>query len=194
MELWEFETEVAKAKRGVKLLRQLTGVAAVAVDELEMKDIACEDGVKNVLNKLREYFLPHLEVSLPRAFETAVYGPQGHKESFAEYTKRMERAFINLAKEGVDLPDGAKGYIMFRQAALNEAQEQRLLTWAERFGEHACAPKAGQGQRAAMSRKSTIYVLQNASGGHYDLDDDGYQDGLEDEEITSTLRMETLMK
>ena len=110
MQLWEFEAEVAKAKRGVKLLRQLTGVAAVAVDELEVKDIACEDGVKNVLNKLREYFLPHLEVSLPRAFETAAYGPQrGHKESFTECTKRMERAFMNLAKEGVDLPYGCKG-------------------------------------------------------------------------------------
>ena len=120
--LWEFETEVPKAKRAVKMLRQLSGVASTAVDDLEVSEIACEDGVKNVLGKLREFFMPHLEVSLPRAFETAVYGqPRGSKESFAEYTKRMERAFTNLAKEGVDLPDGAKGYIMYRQASLNEA-------------------------------------------------------------------------
>lgn len=99
--LWEFEAEVAKAKRGVKLLRQLSGVAALAVDDLRVEDIACKNGVKNVLNRLREYFLPHLEVSLPRAFEAAVYGaPRGQKESFAEYTKRMERAFLNLATEG----------------------------------------------------------------------------------------------
>lgn len=72
--LWEFETEVPKQKRGVKLLRHLSGLAATAVDDMEVSNIACEQGVKNVLSKLREFFLPHLEVSLPRAFETAVYG------------------------------------------------------------------------------------------------------------------------
>ena len=130
--LWEFETDVARAKRGVKLLRQLSGIAQTAVDHLEVDQITGEDGVKNLLTALREYFNPHLEVSLPRAFEAAVYGaPRASKETFGEFTKRMERAFVNLAKEGVDLPDGARGYIMYRQASLSESQEQRLLTWAQ---------------------------------------------------------------
>lgn len=57
--------------------------------------------MKNVMNKFREYFMPHLEVSLPRAFEAAVYGaPRPSKESFAEYTKRTERAFTHLQQGG----------------------------------------------------------------------------------------------
>ena len=130
--LWQYETDIPEAKRGVKLLRQLTGAASVAVDDLEVADITSEHGVKNIMQKLREFFTPHLEVSLPRAFETAVYGtPKQPKETFAEYAKRMERCFNNLTKEGVDLPGDARGYIMYRQAALTEAQDHKLLTWSQ---------------------------------------------------------------
>ena len=114
------------------MMRSLTGLARLAVDDMEFEEIACESGAKNVLAKLRDYFLPHLEVSLPRAFEAAVYGnARAAKESFAEYVQRMDRAFTHLAKEGVDLPRGATGYIMYRQASLSESQEQRVLTWCE---------------------------------------------------------------
>eukprot|EP00435_Cladocopium_sp_Y103_P002240 s5601_g1.t1 len=76
--------------------------------------------------------LPHLEVSLPRAFENAVYGPpRQSKEGFAEYITRMDRNFTRLSKEGVDLPDSAQGYIIYRHAALNDAQDQRFLAWAD---------------------------------------------------------------
>lgn len=43
----------------------------------------------------------------------------------------MERNFSRLAKEGVELPSGATGYIVYRQASLTESQEQRLLTWCD---------------------------------------------------------------
>ena len=66
--LWEFETDIPKSKRGVKLIRHLTGLAQVAVDHLEIEDITGENGVKNVMSCLREYFTPHLEESMPRAF------------------------------------------------------------------------------------------------------------------------------
>ena len=93
-------------------------------EDMEVDDITSELGVKNIMEKLKDYFHPHLEVSLPRAFETAVCGtPRQSKESFAEYVKRMERSFAHLAKEGVDLPDSARGYIHFRQASLSEPQE-----------------------------------------------------------------------
>ena len=91
-------------------MRALTGIARLAVEDMEFEMIACEDGAKNVLAKLREYFLPHLEVSLPRAFEAAVYGAcRTQKESFAEYVHRMDRAFTRLSREGVTLPKRAMG-------------------------------------------------------------------------------------
>ena len=79
MRLWEFETEVPRNKRGAKLLRSMTGLAKLALEEMPFEDIACEDGVRNVMQRLKDFFLPHLEVSLPRALGTAVYG--AHRSS-----------------------------------------------------------------------------------------------------------------
>eukprot|EP00435_Cladocopium_sp_Y103_P019395 s2098_g4.t1 len=72
--LWEWETDIPRRKQGAKLLRGLTGMAQLAVENMEFEEIATEDGVRNVMKRLKEFFLPHLEVSLPRAFENAVYG------------------------------------------------------------------------------------------------------------------------
>ena len=45
------------------------------------------------MTRLKEFFHPHLEVSLPQAFEQAVYGQQKQvKEGFGEYIARMDRA------------------------------------------------------------------------------------------------------
>ena len=130
--LWEFETDIPRRKQGAKLLRGLTGMAQLAVENMEFEEIATEDGVRNVMRRLKEFFLPHLEVSLPRAFENAVYGkPRQASEGYAEYIARMERAFHRLEKEGVTMPDGATGYILYRHASLTEAQDQRLLTWCD---------------------------------------------------------------
>jgi hypothetical protein len=61
-----------------------------------------------------------------------VYGAaRQSKEGFAEYIARMDRNFTRLSKEGVDLPDSAQGYINYRHAALNDAQDQRFLVWAD---------------------------------------------------------------
>ena len=132
LRLWQFETDVPVKKQGAKVLRSLSGVAKLAVDGLEFEQITSEDGVRNILQHLREQFLPHLEVSMPRAFEAAVYGQvRQSKESFLEYVNRADRSFLTLKKEGVELPEDAQGYILYRHAALSEAQEQKLLTWTE---------------------------------------------------------------
>eukprot|EP00435_Cladocopium_sp_Y103_P020104 s1338_g4.t2 len=159
VKLWEFETDVPPVKRGAKLLRSLEGQAKLAVDEMTFEEITSEKGIQNIMDRLREYFVPHLEVSLPRAFEAAVYGtPRQSKEGFNEYLARMDKAFSRLRKEGVDLPDGAQGYILYRQASLNESQDQRFLVWAD----------------GRYDRKSVIHalrkldkVLKEKSKGHF---------------------------
>ena len=94
--------------------------------------MACERGVENLVSALKTHFSPHLEISLPRAFERAVYGPpRGHKESMQEYLIRMERAFHLLEKEDLKLPEVAAGYVTYRQASLTESQELKFSTWSK---------------------------------------------------------------
>ena len=90
-------------------------MAQLATEDMDFEDIATEEGVKNIMNRLRDFFLPHLEVSLPRAFEAAVYGkPRQAAETFPEYLARMERAVNRLGKEGVDPPNGVDTFCIGR--------------------------------------------------------------------------------
>lgn len=128
--LWQFESECEKKKQGVKLLRNLSGIARAVADSLSFEEIASEKGAENLLATLKSHFEPHLELSLPRAFERAVYGPpRSNKETIQEYLIRVERAFVLLSKEGLNLDDVAKGYVAYRQAALTEAQDLQFSTW-----------------------------------------------------------------
>ena len=38
--MWEFETDIPKRKQGAKLLRSLSGMAQLAVEEMEFEGIA----------------------------------------------------------------------------------------------------------------------------------------------------------
>lgn len=182
--LWQFETDVAPKKQGAKLLRALSGIARLAVEEMEFDEIATEEGAKNVLSKLREFFVPHLEVSMPRAFEAAVYGQvRQPKESFIEYVARMDRAFVRLEKEGVKLPDDAKGYITYRHASLTESQEQRVQTWTEGKYDRKEIIQSLRKLDKVLKEKGgkSHYLLENEADSEYafhqemaegDLDDD----------------------
>ena len=136
LEFWAFDTEIPRAKHGTRILRRLGGVAKAAANELETSEIMGEKGKDNILAKLREYIAPHLETTMPKAFEAAVYGEgRGARESLGEYIARMDAAFRNLKDEGVDLPSEARGYVLFRQARLSTVQEDQLTTWTEgKFG------------------------------------------------------------
>lgn len=60
--LWEHESDIPRNRRGAKLLRALTGTAQPATEDMDFEEtfeeITTEDGVRNIMNKLKEFFLP----------------------------------------------------------------------------------------------------------------------------------------
>ncbi|CAK8996137.1 Retrovirus-related Pol polyprotein from transposon RE1 (Retro element 1) (AtRE1) [Includes: Protease RE1 [Durusdinium trenchii] len=128
--LWQFETDIPKEKHGVKLIRQLSGPARAAADEVPLEKLMSGEGAAAVVHKLAEHFAPYLETALPRAFEKAIYGEsRKSKESLQEYVIRMDSAFKELLDEGVTLPEEVKGYVIFRHANLTQVQEDQMTTW-----------------------------------------------------------------
>ncbi|CAJ1427963.1 unnamed protein product [Effrenium voratum] len=99
VKLWCFETETEDKKKGVRLMRSLSGSARAIVDSLTFDELACESGMENIMKALREQYKPHLEVSL----------------DFQDYIIRMDQAHTKLIQEGVKLPSEARGYIYYRQ-------------------------------------------------------------------------------
>ena len=132
LKIWRHETDVPQRKHAVKMLRGLTGPAKAICDEIEVDQLLTEAGADLIVAKLKEYFQPYLETSMPKAFEKVVYGEaRKGKEGFAEFILRQDAAFRVLADEGVKLDDQVKGYIMFRQGNLSQTQEDQVTTWTQ---------------------------------------------------------------
>ena len=132
VELWEAVTDLPKAKRGVKLVQALSGPAKEAVQSLTVSDLIAEDGLKKVTKALKDAFAPYQETALPRAMESAIFGAaRSHKESLPEYIVRFQQAQATLRSEGVDLPNKAAGYLLYRQANLDRDSEAKLTTWLQ---------------------------------------------------------------
>ncbi|CAE7243503.1 unnamed protein product, partial [Symbiodinium sp. KB8] len=164
LRLWEFETEVPKEKWGVKILRQLSGSARAAAESLSYEELACEKGRDNLVKALKEHFAPHLESSLPRAFEAAIYGEvRSSRETFGDYVIRMEYAAKELERQGVKLGDIVLGYVMFRGANLSESQENQLLTWGEGKYDRATVVRGLRRLDKGVhetKRRNTAYILE----------------------------------
>lgn len=101
LKLWRFDTEIPEKKHGVKLLRVLTGSARAARNELKVEEITTDKGLDNILAKLKEHYQPlyqpHLETTMPKAFEKAVRGDSRRgKESLGDFILRQEAAFREL--------------------------------------------------------------------------------------------------
>ncbi|CAE8633673.1 unnamed protein product, partial [Polarella glacialis] len=130
--IWSNDTDFPEKSWETKLLRELKGDAKEAIDSLEVDDIVGPAGHLNILAKLDETFKPHMEQTMPRAFETAIYGKyRTREESFLKYISRVKAQFKDLSDEGVNLGENAKGYILFRSAQLEESDRNKLETWTE---------------------------------------------------------------
>jgi hypothetical protein len=109
--------------------RQLGGSARSAADEVSVEVLRTGGGVEAIVQKLKEHFQAHLEAAMPKAFEKAVYGDSRKtKESMQDYVIRVDKAFKELADEGVKLGEEVRGYILFRQANLRSTQEDQVVT------------------------------------------------------------------
>ena len=170
--LWQWESDIPKNKHAVKKLRSLRGTARAAADEVPLDKIKSEEGVTAILDKLREHYQPHLESTMPRAFERAIYGESRKaKETLQEYVIRMDKAFKELRDEGVELPGVVRGYVMYRQASLTSTQEDQVTTWTAGNFERSEVVKA--------LRKLEKVQREKAGQKHYLMDEGDFEPSYE---------------
>eukprot|EP00435_Cladocopium_sp_Y103_P001618 s5475_g1.t1 len=169
--LWQWESDIPRAKHAVKLLRSLSGTARAAADEVSLDKIKSEEGVTAILEKLREHYQPHLESTMPRAFEKAIYGEsRKSRESLQDYVIRMDKGFKELKDEGVELPSIVRGYVMYRQASLTSTQEDQVTTWTSGNFERAEVVRALRKLEKVQREKNgqKHYLMDEGQAAQYD--------------------------
>ena len=165
--LWQWETEIPANKHAVKMLRHLSGPARSAADEVPAQVLKSEAGVKAILDKLSEHFMPHLEAAMPKAFEKAIYGEQRKsKETFQEYVIRMDASFKELEDEGVNLPAVVRGYILYRQANLSSVQEDQVVTWTQgNYSREQVVKALRKLEKVSRDRSGKAFLAEEAGFG-----------------------------
>ena len=166
LELWRWETDVPKLKHALKMLRQLSGSARAAADEVPVEEVRTESGVEAIVRKLKEHFQPHLESAMPKAFEKAVYGDaRRSKESMQDYIIRVDKAFKELSDEGVQLSEEVRGYILYRQANLSSTQEDQVVTWTSgQYGRATVVRALRKLEKVHKDKGQKAFVAEESAG------------------------------
>eukprot|EP00959_Pyramimonas_sp_CCMP1952_P452127 9466021-Pyramimonas_sp.AAC.1 len=104
---------------GPWLYTLLDGQAALAVENVDLADINVDNGEEVVFDRLDERFPEKVAADrLGEAMEEG-FSLRIHKQETTEaYTGRAQLVYARLAKEGVDLPSVARGYLILRGARL----------------------------------------------------------------------------
>ncbi|CAK9016966.1 unnamed protein product [Durusdinium trenchii] len=195
LKMWRHETDVPAKKHAVKMLRALSGPAKAVCQELEVETLLTEAGAEAIVNKLKEYYQPHLETAMPRAFERAVYGEARRpKETFGEFIVRQDALFHELREEGVPLDETVRGYVMFRQANLSQTQEDQVTTWTQgKFDRPAVLAALRKLEKVQRERggKHYLTVDEDTLEG-YDSEDDGNYIYLGDADLEQVYEEEEL--
>ena len=117
---------------GSALFCLLDGLAELALEGLHVEELCVVNGADRLSSCLDERF-PEIEThdqigeSLDNVFRLRV----DKGERAAAYTGRCRELFEKAAREGIELPDVARGYLMLRGARLGPERKALVLAAAE---------------------------------------------------------------
>eukprot|EP00971_Amphidinium_carterae_P120742 2392302-Amphidinium_carterae.1 len=128
--LWSEDTEVPKAKQGLRLFRSLQGKAATMAELLEDDKLKGEGAFQRILTFFDDMYTQHLRLAYDQDFDKAIYsGARSAQESCMQYAvrKRTELTSFELHREAIG--ELIKGKVLLRHARLDSSQLQRVHTW-----------------------------------------------------------------
>ena len=127
-------------------------------EDLSFEDTACEDRVRNVMVRLKEFFQPNLEACLPRAIEGAVY--REHCQGRGCFEKVLHRIPTN--QDPASLRKGEK-VIM---STFMWLMALRARTWAvqEEAGSSGSACRGSENSSNAQEVGSVVEFLSATDG------------------------------
>eukprot|EP00971_Amphidinium_carterae_P137603 2727329-Amphidinium_carterae.1 len=128
--LWSEDTEVPKARQGLRFYRSLQGKAATMAELMEDNTIRGDTGFQNILTFFDNMYTHHLRMAYDQDFDKALYsGARAAQESCLQYAIRKRTEMTNFELHHEPIGEMIKGKVLLRHARLDNAQLQRVHTW-----------------------------------------------------------------
>ena len=142
LELWVKTTRTDKHQHGYTILQNTSGsLNEIIYHGLDNDAITSQESGEKVLTLVKEAFSEFLDSKLPQRIEESFYNNDRFRkrdESMITYIARRKDRFKKLQKEGFELPDKAKAYLLYRDATLPERSRELVEMWTQ--GEYDYEP------------------------------------------------------
>eukprot|EP00971_Amphidinium_carterae_P180866 3587882-Amphidinium_carterae.1 len=130
MVLWSEDSEVPKARQGLRLYRSLQGKAATMAELMTDDTIRGEGGFQRILTFFDDMYTQHLRLAYDQDFDRALYsGARLTQETCLQYAIRKRTELTNFELHHEAIGEFIKGKVLLRHARLDTAQTQRVHTW-----------------------------------------------------------------
>lgn len=107
----------------------LSGEAEELLEAVEIDDITKESGWKTVLDTLDEKYKEASKDELQRVMRDNFYVIViKEAETYRNFITRLDTAYEALARNGVELPEEVKGWMLLKKLALESTSESMVLT------------------------------------------------------------------
>ena len=113
----------------LNVLSVLEGASWRQCEDLEISELAREDGILSILKRLDAQWQYDEKVEMPEAFEKFFFKlVRRQGQSLLEYCTEFNQSLRELMKFKITLPPEVTGWLMLRRAALTKEQQTMVQT------------------------------------------------------------------
>ena len=122
--IWQIATDVKSEKQAAAIFMILEGKSRQAVLEMDIARLNCNDGVKNLMEKLDELWKEDVNQAAFAAYETFESFKRSKDMNVTEFINAFDRLDNRLKSYDMNLPEGVLAYRLLKSANLSTEQEQ----------------------------------------------------------------------
>lgn len=192
--LMALPTTIPEKKWGAKLLEHLAGEAEELMEAVDIDEITKETGWKTVLDALDEKYKEPSKDELQRVMREYFYTITVKEgETFRNFITRLETAYKALVRNGVELPEEVRGWMLLKKLALDSSSEAMILTATSGAVKYTDVQKAVRsvfphGKAAKTVKTKDIFVTdRDQTHDERDTRDNSHESDREPMEVMETI-------
>ncbi len=178
LKIWQAVTPLPKEKQGAAIFLSLDSEAQEAVLELDEGEIACDDGVKNVIGKLDQLYLRDRTQLAFEALEEFESTTRKDNQDIKDFCNKFELAYNKAKIYGTNLSSDVLAFRLLKSANLTKEQESLVkatvgeLTF-EKMKSHLKRINMTPEYETADTKQEPIFVTEEIT---YDEEQDYEED------------------
>ena len=129
---WLITTATIPNQRGLIIMNYAKGDLRRLLDNLELTELTTKDSGQKTHDYIKGEYSEYIVSKKPLRIEEAFYDPDRCRkkgEGLISYIARRKDRFNKLKKEGWEIPEDVKGYLLYRDAHIPDKCRELIELW-----------------------------------------------------------------